>query len=76
MPGESRSRALEEFWAEVLSAEPARIRTALAALSGDDHRTIVLHLHRMAHESGWSEAQRLRAQAALDALKGLDPSDT
>jgi hypothetical protein len=69
------SEMLEEFWADVLSANPDRVRSAIDDLSDTDRRSVVVHLRRMAHQAGWSEAQRLRAQAALDALGVLDTHD-
>lgn len=75
MAGDGPSRLLEEFWAEVLSGEPGRVRAAVGGLPDTDHQSVVVHLRRMAHESGWSEAQRVRAQAALSALGLLDLPD-
>jgi hypothetical protein len=75
MPGDGPSRLLEEFWAEVLSAEPARVRAAVDGLPDTDHRSVVVHLRRMAHETGWSEAQCIRARAALTALGLPYPAD-
>lgn len=60
---------LEEFWAEVLSTVPGRIRSAIEHLSDVERQVVVVHLKRMAGESGWSDGQRSRAQAALKALK-------
>lgn len=60
---------LEDLWAEILSAEPDRIRSALAHLSADERRSVVAHLRRMAGETGWSEGQQHRARTALAALE-------
>jgi hypothetical protein len=64
---------LEFFWAEMLSRETKRVRTALYSLEDENERAaVILHLRRMATEDGWSESQRLSAQAALDALVDTD----
>lgn len=62
------SDMLEAFWAEVLSSEPGRIRSALEDLSDAERRSVLVHLRRMAVEPGWSEGQRLRARTALESL--------
>jgi NADH:ubiquinone oxidoreductase subunit E len=60
---------LENFWAEILSREPARIQAAMATLEDDEQReAIIVHLRRMTTEEGWLEPQRISAQVALEAL--------
>jgi len=59
---------LEAFWAEVLSAEPERVRAAYGLLYVEQRREVRAHLHRMATEAGWTASQRERARAALAAL--------
>jgi len=60
---------LEDFWSEVLSNEPRRVRAALADVSAAERESVIRHLQRMAGEPGWSDGQRARALAALDALQ-------
>jgi len=60
---------LEDFWSEVLSNEPRRVRAALAEVTAAERESVIRHLQRMAVEPGWSDTQRVRAQAALDALQ-------
>ncbi|OGO70962.1 MAG: hypothetical protein A2Z37_03400 [Chloroflexi bacterium RBG_19FT_COMBO_62_14] len=60
---------LEDFWSEVLSNDPDRVLAALAGVSAAERDNVIRHLQRMAGEPGWREAQRARAQAALDALR-------
>ena len=60
---------LEEFWTEVLSNEPHRVRSALTEVSAAERESVIRHLQRMAVEPGWSGAQRARGQTALDALR-------
>jgi hypothetical protein len=59
---------LETFWSDLLSADPARIRSAASGLSPDERQAVVDHLRRMAAEPGWSDGQRRNARAALHAL--------
>jgi len=58
----------EDFWADVLSGEPAKLRGALSRLSTGEKAGVVAHLRRMASEAGWQAAQRMAARAALKAL--------
>jgi len=60
---------LEEFWTEVLSNEPHRVRAALTEVTAAERESVIHHLQRMVGEPAWSEVQRVRAQAALDALQ-------
>lgn len=60
---------LEDFWADMLSEEPAKIRAAFARLRDDEERAAILaHLRRMATEDGWATVQRDSARAALAVL--------
>jgi thymidine phosphorylase len=69
------SDTLQDFWAEVLSAEAGRIRSAMEGLSVEERRSVMAHLKRMADEAGWSAGQRARAQAALEVLGGAGKGD-
>jgi hypothetical protein len=62
------SHMLEDFWTEVLSAEPNRVRSAMRDLSARERRSVIRHLRRMTDDTGWSDGQRLRALAALESL--------
>jgi NADH:ubiquinone oxidoreductase subunit E len=63
---------LEAFWGQLLSEDPAQIRAAWARLNSDERAAILAHLVTIATEEGWSEPQRLAAQAALEVLRGDD----
>jgi hypothetical protein len=66
---------LENLWARLLSREPETIRAAWELLQGEERTAIYTHLVIMATEEGWSEPQRLSAQAALDVIQdGWDGS--
>ena len=65
---------LGQFWAEVLSQDPDRVRAAFKALPEVDAAGVVEHLRRMATEDGWHPAQRRSARAALDHFE--TPSET
>ena len=62
---------LEVFWREVLSGDPDRVRQAIRRLPQTDREPVEVHLKRMASEAGWTEGQKRRAQAALDAMDGM-----
>ena len=72
--------APEDFWAEILSADPKRVRSAFDRLSADDARLVQAHLLRMSNEAGWHPLQRDSARAALQALEARSappaPEDT
>jgi hypothetical protein len=60
---------LETFWGNLLSGDPEVIRAAWEHLDGEERAAVYAHLESMATEEGWSEPQRLSAQAALAALQ-------
>lgn len=61
----------ETLWANILSRDPDTIRTAWEDLDADEQTAVRAHLERMATEDGWTEPQRISAQAALDTLADL-----
>ncbi|NPV67220.1 MAG: hypothetical protein HPY64_08760 [Anaerolineae bacterium] len=60
---------LEDLWAGILSRNTALIVQVWRALEREDRMHIWRHLHRMAHEAGWTEPQRVSARYALSALR-------
>ncbi len=58
----------EVFWADALSADPERVRTAVNALSPKERESVIAHLRSMATRDDWTPAQRANAWAALVAL--------
>lgn len=60
--------SLEEFWEELLSRQPQRIREAFSELQESDREAVLAHLRRMSREEGWHPEQRRSARAALAAL--------
>ncbi len=71
---DEKSDPLEEFWNDLLSAEPERVRRAFYNLDNDTRNYVIAHLRRMASEAGWQAAQQSSARAALIAL--ADDFDT
>ena len=67
---------LDIFWENMLSRDPARVREAWDTLTVEERVAIHAHLVRMSTEEGWTEPQRLSAQAALDALRALLDDET
>jgi hypothetical protein len=57
---------LAEFWEDLLSSQPARIRRAWLSLTDDECLAVLEHLRRMSRGTGWQPAQQ---QAALEALR-------
>jgi hypothetical protein len=64
----------EDFWADILSADPGRVRRAFDRLAPDEAQRVRAHLRRMAIDDGWQPAQRERARTALRALEPRPPS--
>ena len=62
---------LDELWANVLSADSARIRRAWAVLSAVERQAVLEHLARMRDEDGWHPEQRESAAAAINVLRDL-----
>jgi hypothetical protein len=63
---------LEIMWENLLSRNPERIRAAFSALTPKEQESILVHLNRMATESGWHPEQRRSAEAAVLAIKSQD----
>jgi len=62
----------ERFWAELLSADPGRIREALRDLAMEERSRVHKHLRQMATGEGWHPVQQDRARAALTAIEEWD----
>ncbi len=63
---------LQDFWEEILSGEPARVRAAFADLDLATREAVILHLKRMADDEGWHPLQQASARSALQALDRPD----
>ena len=62
------------FWEEILSRQPERIRTAFENLIEDEKRTVLSHLKKMGTEPDWHPEQVESALAALRVL-GEEPQN-
>jgi len=67
---------LQQFWDDLLSRQPERIRESFAGLDADTRQAVIEHLNRMASEEGWHPSQKESAQIALQAISHSpgDPS--
>lgn len=65
---------LEQFWANILSEDPATVQAAWASLTGDEKSAVYDHLQRMVNEQGWHSSQRDAARAALQAIGPFSPA--
>jgi hypothetical protein len=59
----------EQFWNEILSRQPEKVRAAFVGLDTESKQAVLVHLERMVGESGWHPEQVRSAQVALTALK-------
>ena len=66
--------SLDQFWAKILSGDPAQIRPVWENLSSDERAGVRDHLQRMRTETGWHASQRDSAGAALQAIDSLEPA--
>lgn len=60
---------LDQFWEDLLSQDPARIRHAWGELNDQEAAAVVAHLQRMATEEGWQPEQQAAAAAALRTIR-------
>jgi hypothetical protein len=67
----SETEALETFWEDVLSSEPARIGRAWGLLTRTEAQAALAHLQKMAQEPGWQPVQQQAAADALRVIQGL-----
>jgi hypothetical protein len=67
--GEDPAPEPEDFWADILSADPKRVRRTFDRMQADEAVRVRAHLRRMATEDGWQPMQRDNARAALRAIE-------
>ena len=67
------SEPIEQFWNEILSRQPERVRAAFATLTLEEKQALLTHLERMTSEPGWHTEQTKSARAALKALENIEP---
>lgn len=60
---------LEQFWDQILSGEPEKVRAAFASLEPQAQEAVLEHLEQMAQGAGWQPVQQ---QSALTALRALE----
>ena len=63
---------LDQFWAELLSGDPIKIRNAWDSLADDERAAVREHLQRMQAEAGWQPSQCESAVAALQVIQSLE----
>ena len=59
---------LAELWADLLSADSARIERAWRSLRAEERQAVLEHLARMRDQEGWHPSQREAAAAALHVI--------
>ena len=64
----------EDFWADILSADPGRVRRLFDRLAPEEAQRVQAHLRRMATGDGWQPEQRRRAREALQVAASRPPS--
>ena len=61
----------QEIWDQILSREPALIRSAYLSLEAVERKSVVEHLIVMTTEDGWHPEQVRSAQLALRAIEDV-----
>jgi len=64
----------EDFWADILSADPGRVRRLFDRLAPEEAQRVQAHLRRMVDEPVWQPEQRRRAREALQVVARRPPS--
>ena len=59
---------IDQFWEDLLSEDPARIRRAWASLTDDECLAVLDHLRHMTEEAGWEPPQQQSAAAARQVI--------
>jgi hypothetical protein len=62
---------LDEFWDDLLSEDPPRIRKAWQELTDEEASAALEHLRRMVEEEGWHPLQKQSATKALDVIREM-----
>jgi hypothetical protein len=62
---------IEDFWNDMLSEEPARVRKAWLELDDEAADALLKHLRKMSNEDGWTAPQRQSASTALKIIRAL-----
>jgi hypothetical protein len=60
---------VEQFWAAILSGEPALVQEAFQGLPQEEQTAVIAHLQEMVTGEGWAAIQRDSAQTALSILQ-------
>jgi phosphoglycolate phosphatase len=60
---------LDEFWEDMLSGEPERVRRAWLELTDEEANSVLQHLQRMADGPDYQQEQKQMASAALKIIR-------
>jgi len=63
---------IQLFWDNLLSRNPARIKSAFSTLDEDSKQAVIDHLKKMISESGWHPEQVKSARVALETIKKIE----
>ena len=59
----------EDFWADVLSEDPSRIRRVWDNLTDEECQAVLAHLKHMCDDANWLPAQQQAATVALNVIQ-------
>lgn len=60
---------IQLFWDNLLSRNPARIKSAFSTLDENSKQAVIDHLKKMISETGWHPEQVKSAQIAINILQ-------
>jgi len=63
------TNSIEDFWGELLSRDPNRIKKSFEDLDDSDRQAVVDHLITMTSAEGWHSSQKRSARIALKAIE-------
>ena len=63
------SDKLQDFWDNILSEKPDKIKQTYSFLDVNEQQYVLIHLYKMVNEPGWHPAQVSAAQFAIDTIE-------
>ena len=65
------SDELQDFWDNILSAEPEKIINTYRILDANEQQYVIVHLYKMINEPGWHSSQVSAAQVAISTIEEI-----
>jgi hypothetical protein len=69
MPDSAHTAQPPDLWGEILSRDPAKIKSIFSLLPPEERTAVIAHLSKMLNEEGYHPEQVISAQSALNVIK-------